>query len=55
MNPIVYNVCLLLGLAMFGVGAYLVWGLGPALVGVGSLVIWLTLLGAFIATRRKRG
>ena len=52
MNAIVYNVALLLGLALiaFGVGASC--GIPCACVVVGTLVIVLTLVGATLSTRR---
>lgn len=50
MNALVYNLALLLGLALVGVGAAL-WSVPAALVVVGLLIVALTVYGAHLATR----
>lgn len=51
MNAIIYNVVLLLGVTLVGVGVGMSCGLASALAVVGLLLIVLTLVGAIIATR----
>lgn len=52
MNPIIYNVALLLGLVMLFAGVWLQAGIGAALVVVGMAVIGLTLYGAAMTGKR---
>jgi hypothetical protein len=44
MNPLIYNISMLLGLACIAVGAALVWSLGMSLMVTGGLLILLTLV-----------
>lgn len=51
MNALVYNVALLLGVILAGVGVGLAHGLASALTVVGLLLILLTMFGASLARR----
>lgn len=41
-----FNLSLLMGISLVGVGVYLRWGLGPSLATVGVLVLLLSLYSA---------
>lgn len=53
MNAIVYNVALLLGLVLVGVGVGLRFGVPDAFMTLGALILGLTAFGAFISTRGR--
>lgn len=51
MNPIIYNLCMLLGVALVVAGVGLLHGVAVALVVAGALLIGLTMFGAWMTTR----
>ena len=52
MNPIVYNLALVIGVALIGVGIGM-QSIPRALVAVGVVIILLNLFTALIATRKR--
>lgn len=55
MNRWVYNICMLLGLMMLGVGVGVQFGIGFGLAVAGAVLIGLTFAGALIASRGREG
>lgn len=55
MNRWVYNISVLLGVAMTGVGVGLMAGIGAGLAVSGVLVVALTVFGASIAAKAPGG
>lgn len=52
MNALIYNVAVVVGLVMVGVGVGMQAGVAAALTVVGALVLTLTTYGAHLMTRR---
>jgi len=52
MNALIYNVAVVVGLLLVGVGVGLNCGIADALTVVGALVLTLTAFGAHLMTRR---
>lgn len=44
MNPLIYNISMLLGVVCIAAGALLVWGAGVSLMVTGGLLIVMTLV-----------
>ena len=44
MNPLIYNISMLLGVVCIACGAFLVWGGGVSLMVTGGFLIGLTLV-----------
>lgn len=55
MNKHVYNICMLLGLVLTGVGFGIAFGMGIGLAVAGLLLIVLTAAGARLAGRASEG
>lgn len=55
MNKIVYDISLLVALALIGTGVWLQWGTPPALIVLGVLVLLLTMVAPLFAVLRRRG
>lgn len=53
MNPLVFNLTLLLGVALVGVGVGLMAGIAHALIVVGALLLVLNFLSVLVAFSRK--
>ncbi|WP_200524262.1 hypothetical protein [Burkholderia pseudomallei] len=53
MSPIAWNLALLVGVAMIGIGVGLTDGIPRALIVVGALVLAFNVVTAFVATRKR--
>lgn len=53
MSPIAWNLALLVGVGMIGVGVGLSDGIPRALIVVGALVLVFNVVSAFLATRKR--
>lgn len=53
MNPLVFNLTLLLGVVLIGVGVWLMTGMAHALIVVGALLLMLNFLSVLVAFSRK--
>jgi hypothetical protein len=51
MNPLIYDISLVVGLALIGAGTGLNYGLATALTIVGALVLILSMFTAHLASR----
>ena len=53
MNPLAWNVALLVGVGLIGAGIDMAYGVPHALIAVGALILALNVVTAYVATRGR--